>query len=76
MGIDVMMGQMVIWFEPTEVTIAAGESIHFINNMLHIMLLLKISRLGLAMFAGEDFEVAFSEAGDILIGVVLIKERE
>ena len=33
--VDVMMGaDGNLVFEPAEVTIAAGESIHFINNML------------------------------------------
>ena len=50
-------------FDPAEVTISAGESVHFINNMLppHNVIVEDHPELGhgLAMLPGEDFEVAF-----------------
>ena len=69
-AVDVMMGHdMNLAFEPAEVTIKAGESIHFINNQLppHNIIVEDHPELGheaLAMLPGEDFEVAFPEAGD------------
>ena len=66
-AVDVQMGangQLV--FEPAEVSIAAGESVHFINNMLppHNVIVEnhpELSHEGLAMLPGEDFEVAFPD---------------
>ena len=77
LGKDVMMGaDGNLVFEPAEVTIAAGESIHFINNMLppHNVIVEDHPELGQlpAMLPGEDFEVAFPEAGDYTYGVVLV----
>ena len=69
-ALDVMMGANGnLVFEPAEVSIAAGESVHFINNMLppHNVIVEdhpELSHEGLAMLPGEDFEVAFPEAGD------------
>ena len=65
-----MMGHdMNLAFEPAEVTIKAGESIHFINNQLppHNVIVEDHPELGhdsLAMLPGEDFEVVFTESGD------------
>ena len=52
-----------------EVTISAGESVHFVNNMLppHNVIVEDRPDLGheaLAMLPGEEFDVAFPEAGD------------
>ena len=69
-AVDVMMGANGnLVFEPAEVSIAAGESVHFINNMLppHNVVVEdhpELSHEGLAMLPGEDFEVAFPEPGD------------
>ena len=69
-AVDVMMGHdMNLAFEPAEVTIKAGESIHFINNQLppHNVIVEDHPELGheaLAMLPGEDFEVVFTESGD------------
>ena len=57
-------------FDPAEVTISAGESVHFVNNMLppHNVIVEDHPELGhesfLAMMPGEEFDVAFPEAGD------------
>ena len=69
-AVDVQMGSGGnLVFDPAEVTISAGESVHFINNMLppHNVVVEDHPELGheaLAMLPGEDFEVAFPEAGD------------
>ena len=65
--VDVMMGAGGnLVFEPDEVSISAGESIHFVNNMLppHNVIVEDHPELGhesLAMLPGEDFEVAFGD---------------
>ena len=69
-AVDVQMGANGnLVFEPAEVSIAAGESVHFVNNMLppHNVIVEdhpELSHEGLAMLPGEDFEVAFPEPGD------------
>ena len=69
-AVDVQMGANGnLVFDPAEVTISAGDSVHFINNMLppHNVVVEdhpELSHEALAMLPGEDFEVAFSEAGD------------
>ena len=69
-AVDVQMGANGnLVFEPAEVSIAAGESVHFINNMLppHNVVVEdhpELSHEALAMLPGEDFEVAFPEPGD------------
>jgi len=69
-AVDVQMGANGnLVFEPAEVSIAAGESVHFINNMLppHNVVVEdhpELSHEGLAMLPGEDFELTFPEAGD------------
>ena len=56
-------------FEPSEVTISAGESVTFINGDLppHNMQVADHSELShgdLAFVAGESFDVTFPDAGD------------
>tara|TARA_B100000212_G_scaffold238419_1_gene181475 strand:- start:374 stop:697 length:324 start_codon:yes stop_codon:yes gene_type:complete len=69
-AVDVQMGyDGGLVFEPSEVTINAGESIHFVNNMLppHNVLVEDHPELGhdaLAMMPGEEFDVEFPEVGD------------
>tara|TARA_B100002019_G_scaffold119565_1_gene102621 strand:+ start:1111 stop:1434 length:324 start_codon:yes stop_codon:yes gene_type:complete len=69
-AVDVQMGaDGNLVFSPDEVTINAGESVHFINNMLppHNVVVEdhdELSHEALAMLPGEDFEVVFTEAGD------------
>ena len=69
-AVDVQMGaDGNLVFSPDEVTINAGESVHFINNMLppHNVVVEdhdELSHEALAMLPGEDFEVVFPEAGD------------
>ena len=69
-AVDVQMGyDGGLVFEPSEVTINAGESLHFVNNMLppHNVLVEDHDELGhdaLAMMPGEGFDVEFPEAGD------------
>ena len=69
-AVDVKMGSGGnLAFDPAEVTISAGESVHFINNMLppHNVIVEdhpELSHDALAMSPGEDFEVAFTKSGD------------
>ncbi len=69
-ALDVKMGSNGnLIFDPSEVTIQAGESVHFINNMLppHNVIFEGRPDLGhesLAMLPGDDFEIAFTDAGD------------
>lgn len=69
-AVDVQMGfDGNLVFEPSEITINAGESVHFVNNMLppHNVVVedrADLSHEGLAMMPGEEFDVVFPEAGD------------
>ena len=67
---DVQMGyDGGLVFEPAEVSVAAGEPIHFINNVLppHNVIVEnhpELSHTGLAFAPGESFDITFPEAGD------------
>jgi len=69
-AVDVQMGANGnLVFEPAEVSIAAGESVHFVNNMLppHNVVVEdhpELSHEGLAFAPGESFDIAFPDAGD------------
>ena len=69
-AVDVQMGSNGnLVFEPSEVSIAAGESVHFINNMFppHIVVVEdhpELSHEGLVFAPGENFDIAFPEPGD------------
>ena len=69
-AVDVQMGANGnLVFEPAEVSIASGESVHFVNNMLppHNVVVEdhpELSHEGLAFAPGESFDIAFSEPGD------------
>ena len=69
-AVDVQMGnngQLV--FEPSEVSISAGDSIHFINNVLppHNVVVdghPELSHTGLAFAPGESFDISFDTPGE------------
>ena len=67
---DVMMGSNGnLIFEPADVTISAGESVHFVNNMLppHNVVVEdhpELSHEALAMMPGEEFDITFPDSGD------------
>jgi len=69
-AVDVQMGSNGnLVFEPSEVTISAGESVHFVNNMLppHNVIVEgrpDLAHESLAMLPGEEFDVTFPDAGD------------
>ena len=69
-AVDVQMGSGGnLIFDPADVTISAGESVHFVNNMLppHNVVVEdhpELSHEALAMLPGEEFDVTFTEAGD------------
>ena len=78
---DVQMGyDGNLVFEPSEITINAGESVHFVNNMLppHNVVVEghdeAFSR-SISNDAGEEFDVAFPESGDYTFWCGLIKEQ-
>ena len=69
-AVDVQMGnngQLV--FEPSEITISAGDSIHFVNNVLppHNVIVdghPELSHSGLLFAPGESFDISFDTPGD------------
>ena len=69
-AVDVQMGyDGNLVFEPNEITINAGDSVHFVNNMLppHNVVVEdhdELSHEALAMMPGEEFDITFSEVGD------------
>lgn len=69
-ALDVQMGfDGNLVFEPSEITVNAGDSVHFVNNMLppHNVIVedrADLSHEPLAMMPGEEFDVVFPEAGD------------
>tara|TARA_B100000927_G_scaffold252310_1_gene217538 strand:- start:344 stop:670 length:327 start_codon:yes stop_codon:yes gene_type:complete len=69
-AVDVQMGyDGNLVFEPAEVTISVGESVHFVNNMLppHNVIVEgrpDMAHESLAMLPGEEFDIDFSQAGD------------
>ena len=62
-AVDVMMGaDGNLVFDPAEVTISAGESVHFVNNMLppHNVIVEdhpELDHEALALMPGEEFDV-------------------
>jgi plastocyanin len=69
-AVDVQMGyDGNLIFEPSDVTISAGDTVHFVNNMLppHNVIVEDrpdLSHESLAMFPGEEFDVTFNDSGD------------
>ena len=69
-AIDVTMGSGGnLIFEPSDVTINAGDTIHFVNNMLppHNIIVegrADLSRESLMFNPGESQDIVFADAGD------------
>ena len=69
-AVDVQMGyDGNLVFEPSEITISLGDTVHFVNNMLppHNVIVEdhdELSHDALAMMPGEEFDVTFTEVGD------------
>ena len=69
-AVDVQMGyDGNLIFEPADVTISAGDTVHFVNNMLppHNVIVEDrpdLAHESLAMLPGEEFDITFTEAGD------------
>lgn len=69
-AVDVQMGyDGNLIFEPSDVTISAGDSVHFVNNMLppHNVIVEgrpDLAHESLAMLPGEEFDITFSDPGD------------
>ena len=70
LAVDVQMGyDGNLIFEPSDVTISAGDSVHFVNNMLppHNVIVEgrpDLAHESLAMLPGEEFDITFNDPGD------------
>ena len=77
-AVDVQMGyDGNLIFEPADVTISAGETVHFVNNMLppHNVIVEDrpdLAHESLAMLPGEEFDITFNDAGDYTYWLSLI----
>ena len=69
-AVDVTMGSGGnLVFEPSEISISAGDTVHFVNGMLppHNVIVEdhpELSHEGLLFAPGESFDITFTEAGD------------
>jgi len=69
-AVDVTMGSNGnLVFEPAEISISAGDTVHFVNGMLppHNVIVEdhpELSHDALLFMPGESFDVTFTEAGD------------
>jgi plastocyanin len=69
-ALDIEMGSNGnLIFEPSDVTISAGETIHFVNNMLppHNIIVEDrpdLSRESLMFSPGESQDILFADVGD------------
>ena len=69
-ALDVTMGSdMNLVFEPSEITINAGDTIRFVNDALppHNVIIEdhpELTHDELAFASGDSFEITFPEAGD------------
>jgi len=72
-ALDVTMGAGGnLVFEPDEISIAAGEAIHFVNGMLppHNVIVEdhpELSHEDLLFASGESFDIIFPDAGEYTI---------
>ena len=69
-AVDVTMGSGgTLIFEPSDITISAGETVHFVNNMLppHNIIVEgrpDLSRESLMFSPGESQDILFADPGD------------
>ena len=69
-AVDITMGSNGnLVFEPNDVTISAGETVHFVNGMLppHNIIVegrADLSRESLMFSPGESQDIKFTDAGD------------
>ena len=68
-SVDVTMGLGGgLVFEPAELSINAGETVRFVNDLLNHNVIVgdhpEFSHEDLAFGTGESFEITFNEAGD------------
>jgi plastocyanin len=67
---DVTMGaNMNLVFEPNDITINAGDTVHFVNDALppHNVIVEdhpELTHDGLAFASGESFDITFPDPGD------------
>ena len=69
-ALDVTMGANgSLIFEPSEINIAAGDTVHFVNGVLppHNVIVEdhpELSHVDLAFASGEGFDITFPDPGD------------
>ena len=69
-AVDVTMGSNGnLVFEPAEISVSAGDTVHFVNGMLppHNVIVEdhpELSHEGLLFAPGESFDITFTDAGD------------
>ena len=69
-AVEVTMGSNGnLVFEPSEISISAGDTVHFVNGMLppHNVIVEdhpELSHEGLLFAPGESFDITFTDAGD------------
>ena len=69
-AVDVTMGSNGnLVFDPAEISVSAGDTVHFVNGMLppHNVIVEnhpELSHEGLLFAPGESFDITFTEAGD------------
>ena len=69
-AVDITMGSGGnLIFDPSDVTINAGETVHFVNDMLHPHNIIvegraDLSRESLMFSPGESQDILFADAGD------------
>jgi len=69
-AVDVTMGSGGnLVFQPSEISISAGDTVHFVNGMLppHNVIVEdhpELSHEGLIFAPGESFDITFTDAGD------------
>ena len=69
-AVDVTMGSGGnLVFDPSEISVSAGDTVHFVNGMLppHNVIVEghpELSHEGLLFAPGESFDITFTDAGD------------
>ena len=69
-AVDVTMGSNGnLVFDPAEISVSAGDTVHFVNGMLppHNVIVEdhpELSHEGLLFAPGESFDITFTDAGD------------
>ena len=71
-AVDVTMGaEGMLMFSPSEINIATGDTVHFVNGVLppHNVIVedhAELSHDGLAFASGESLDITFPDEGDFI----------